>query len=171
MITPAPVQTTYNQYETVAQNGMPASMTGWDADTKLAEAASPDGIGFGLAVSQSNIADRGAVLGQLSGGAFVGITMADQTLPNVTAGFTDKYQEGDNMAVLTRGDLWVDVVGVVAAGGSVYFNSVTGQLGPSGISNAVQITGAKWMTSNPAHAETAAPPRGSLAVVRLGIVA
>lgn len=173
MLTPPPVQTTYTQYINVGQNGMIASATGWDIDTRIAEdiTSSANGIGFGLAVSQSLMTDRGACIGQLSGGVFVGITCADPTLPNVVPGFTDLYNEGDNMAVLVRGDIWVIVGDNVAAGGDVYFNSVTGQLGASGISNAVHVLGARWMTSVPSDDPQLTIEVGSLAVCRLTGVA
>jgi len=167
MLTPPPVQTTYTQYINVGQNGMIASATGWDIDTRIAEAVTTAGIGFGLAVSQSLLTDRGAVIGQLSGGVFVGITAADPTLPNVVAGFTDLYNEGDNMAVLVRGDIWVITGDNVAAGGDVYFNSVTGQLGASGISNAVHVLGARWMTSVPSDDTRFTVETGNFAVCRL----
>lgn len=161
MLTPGPVQSTYSQYLQAAQNGMLASTSGYDVDTKIIEDASGNGIGFGLAVSQSYVTDRGAVLGQLSGFAFVGITVSDVTLPNLSATFTDKYADKDNAGVLVRGDLWVTSSTIVAAGGNVYFNSVTGALGASSISNAVLIKGARWMTSAAA---------AGLAVVRLNMV-
>jgi hypothetical protein len=159
MLNPAPVQTTYNQYITKAQNGMPATTTGWDVDTRLCVDDTGLGIGFGLAVSQSHESDRGANLGTLSGGSFVGITAADSTLPNIVAGFTDTYEDTDNMAVAVRGDWWVIVGDIVAAGNQAYFNSVTGQLGASGIANATAITNGKWMTSSAS---------AGFAVVRLG---
>lgn len=163
MLTPAPVQSTYTQYITKAQRGMPASTTGWDVDTRLCVDTSGNGIGFARVVSQAFESDRGAVIGTLSGFAVVGVTAADQTLPNVTAGSTDLYENGDNMAVAVRGDWWVDVGDAVVAGGNVYFNSVTGQLGASGLANAVEQLGWRWMTSQATV--------GGLAVVRLTGVA
>lgn len=169
MITPSPTQTTYNQFLTSAQVGMPASETGWDVDNRLAEDPAGTGIGFGLAVCQGTASDMAATLGQLSGGGFVGITRADPTLPNVDSAFTDKYQDTDNMAVQVRGDIWVaPATAAVVAGDPVYFNSVTGQLGDSGIANAVLIPNAKWMTSFPMT--QALLPAANLAVVRLGAV-
>lgn len=161
MLTPNPVQSSYQQYINAGQNGMPASTTGWDVDTRICEDASGNGMGFGLAVSQSYVTDRGAVLGQLSGFNFVGITASDVTLPNVSSTFTDKYANGENMAVAVRGDWWVTVGTAVTPGTAVYYNSVTGVLGASSISNAVLIKGARWMT-------TAA--NAGLAVLRLNMV-
>jgi len=171
MLTPNPVQSTYTRYQQVGSVGMPATMSGWDIDTRIAvDISSPaTGIGFGLAVSQSNATDRGACIGELSGGVFVGITCAAVTLPNVTTGFTDIYENGSNMPVMIRGDIWVNAVGTVAAGGAVYMNTVTGELGPSGIANAELIAGTVWMTSAPAAATDLMKTEvGTLAVVRLG---
>lgn len=156
MLQPDPVQSTYNQYLTVAMAGMPATMTGWDVDTKIFEDSSPPvGLGFGLAVGQGSN-DRGVVLGAPSGKAFVGITRADPTLPNVNTTFTDKYQDTDNVAVFVRGDIWVITEDAVFAGEVVKFNTTTGALGHDG---GTVIPGARWMTSADAL---------SLAVVRLG---
>lgn len=173
MLTPSPVQSTYTRYLTVGQNGMPATMSGWDIDTRIAEDPAATGIGFGLAVSQGTLhGDRSACIGQLSGKPFIGITVADPTLPNINTTVTDKYQDTDNMAVAVRGDWWVTTLDNVAAGGPVYYDSATGQLGASGIANAVQILGATWMTSVPTTDTTMTTETGNLAVVRLvGIAA
>lgn len=161
MLVPGPVQTTYTQYINVGQNGMPATMTGWDVDTRVfEEEASPAaGVGFGLAVCQGSN-DNGCRLGIMSGRHFVGVTRSDSTLPNIASGFTDVYQGGENVNVHVRGDIWVIVhTATVAASGAVYCNSSNGQLGDSTISNAVQITNARWETS---------ATSGNLAVLRLG---
>ena len=164
MLQPNPVQTTYQQYLTAAQNGMPATTSGWDVDTKIAEdPVGTAGIGFGLAVSQGTLhGDRSACLGGLSGKSFVGVTMADPTLPNITAGFTDKYQDGDNMAVMVRGDIWVVAHEAVSAGDPVYYNATTGLLGNASLTSGTAIDDARWMTSAAA---------GALAVLRLASAA
>jgi hypothetical protein len=172
MLTPAPVQTAYQQYINWAQNGMIASETGWDIDTKICEdQLSPNaGIGFGVAVTQGSLhGSRSACLGQLSGGSFLGITAADPTLLNVTSNFTDKYADGENMAVLVRGDIWVIPKEAVTAGQAVYFDAVTGQL--SNNSGDVLVEDARWMTdTSEALAAPWAPsafPSNNFAVVRL----
>ena len=163
MLIPAPVQTTYAQYLPVAQNGMPATTTGWDVDTRIFEDESvgQTGLGFGLAVCQG-ANDRGCRLGLLSGRNFVGISRADPTLPNIAAGFTDIYMNGENVNVHVRGDLWVIVGNAVTADAQVYVNSVTGQLGVSGISNGTLISNARWQSS---------AASAGLAIVRLGFIA
>jgi len=177
MLTPTPLQTTYTQYEKVAQVGMPGSMVPWSVDTRILEDPTGDGVGFGLAVCQGYKSDKGATLGQLSGGAFVGITRATINLPHVAKSnlddaiyrAVDTYYDGDNVAVHTLGDIWVAPDGVVAAGSPVYFDASSGRLGPSGISNAVLIDNAIWITSLP-NANSKVDFNG-LALVRLGSMA
>jgi hypothetical protein len=168
MITPSPVQTAYQQYEGPGQVGMVA--TGLDSDiiTRIAEDPAGTGIGFGLVVCQGTVSDMAATLGELSGGAVIGVTVADPTLPNlvdVNGQYTDKYSDKDNMAVMIKGDIWVKPATNVSAGGAVYFNSSTGELGDSGISNAVEITNARWVTTYPGTDTLVTT--GDLAIVRL----
>lgn len=171
MLTPSPVQTTFNRYINVGQVGMPATTTGWDISTRIAEDPTlTDGIPFGVVVCQGTLhGNRSAGLGELSGSVVIGVTVADHTLPPLTTGVpADHYSDGDNMGVLTRGDIWVSAGDTVAAGGAVYFNSSTGQLGASGISNAVLLKGAMWLTANNlAASDILSAEVGTLAVVRL----
>lgn len=173
MIVPAPLQTVYNQYEFPGQVGQVATQAEWNIDNRIADDPLAAGIGFGLAVCQGSLhGDKSASLGQASGADFVGITCADPTLPNlndVSGQFTDAFSDGDNMAVLTLGDIWVKPATHVNAGDPIYFNSVTGELGNSAISNAVQITGSKWQTSQPRPSGELVLYNG-LAVARLGIM-
>lgn len=167
MIGSTPIQSTYKKYASAAQVGMPGSTIAFDSDTGIAQDSA---IGFGLAVCKGSDSDAAVVLGQPSGaGDFVGITMADNTLPNLAATQTDAYQEGENVGVLVKGDIWVAPQTNVDAGGAVYMNAATGQLGASGISNAVLIANAKWMTSYPMTVPGVDNER--LAIVRLGSIA
>jgi hypothetical protein len=177
MITPLPLQTTYQQYLSFGQVGMSGSMVPWSIDSRLLEDPLGNGVGFGLAVCQGFKSDKGCTLGQLSGGAFVGITHSEITLalaftplPNGKIRARDTYYDTDNMAVQTLGDIVVAPLGVVAAGSPVYFNSVTGQLGPSTIANGLVIANATWISSLPNGSQ----PQisfGGLAMVRLGAMA
>lgn len=142
------IQTTYPATMPVGVAGQPATMTGWDADTKICEVEA--GIGFGLAVSQG-AAVRGVVLGGAAD--FIGISIRDITL---LTGQDGEYAEGQNMAVGVRGDYWVVTEDAVAIGDVVEFNATTGALGSDG---GTEIAGARWMTAASA---------GGLAIVRLG---
>ena len=167
MLQPAPVQQYYNRYLTSGQNGMPATSTGWDIDTRICEDYSGNGIGFGLVGSQGLSTDRAAVLGAHGGTQALGITVSDITLPNVVSPGPDRYQNTDNMAVAVRGDFWVTAATNVTAGSPVYFDPSTGQLGDTG----TLLEGAMWMTSATIGqlafgAQTESP---NLAVVRLAL--
>lgn len=129
------LQSSYGRYQSAAQAGMPADMHGWDADSGICESAS---IGFGLAVSRG-VADNGVILG---GPTFKGIAVRDVTISHDTP---DRYEEPDTVTVMNRGDIWVQVASAVVNDKQAYYNSSTGELGASGISNAVAIAGAIFL--------------------------
>jgi len=133
---------------------MLADMVNWDADTRIVETAA--GIGFGLAVSQGTN-DDGCVIG---GSAPVGVTRADQTLPQAAGTTVDKYAQYDNAGVLTKGDIWVFAYASVSpATASVVFEAATGKFGIAGTT----YPNARWMTTAAGSAGT-----GVLAVLRVG---
>jgi hypothetical protein len=82
------------------------------------------------------VADNGVVLG---GPTFKGIAIRDITISHDTP---DQYEEGDNVGVLNRGDMYVLAATDVENDKQAYYNSSTGEIGASGISNAVAIAGA-----------------------------
>lgn len=148
-----PVQTAYEQNMKPGKLGMVANMTGWDGDTLLCETVA--GIGFGKAVGQGSD-PKGVRLGAAAATGFRGIAIRDVTL-EVSAG--DKYLQGQNVAVLTEGDIWVLANAQVTAGQDVTFHKDTGVLSTvAADSNNFAIAGARWMTSAGA---------GELAIVRL----
>lgn len=147
------LQTTYSTTMRPGLPGMVQNMIPYDADTRICETAA--GIGFGLAVSQG-AADDGAVLGGASAAVFVGVSMRDITLEGAQG---DSYALGQNMGVMTKGDIWVTVSGAVTAGGDVTFNGTTGALGSAAVgAGQFAIAGARWMTG---------AADGGLAVLRL----
>jgi hypothetical protein len=132
--------------------------------------ASPKaGLPFGRLVSQGTLhGDRAACLGVLSGRPIIGVTASDHTLPVVSGVTADRYEDGDNMAVAVRGDWWVIAADTVAAGDPVYYNTSTGELGASGITNAAQLVGAQWLTSAPlASTALMFAEVGTFAIIRL----
>lgn len=136
------VQTTYTENQPIALPGMPADAD-YSADTRICETAA--GIGFGVAVSQGS-ADKGALIGGASAAVFVGVTIADKTINN--DGGADGYNQYDNMGVMYRGTIWVQVPTAVNDGDDVTFNGTTGVLS-SAAAGAGQfaIAGARWMTT------------------------
>lgn len=132
------IQTTYSETIAAAVAGQVGDQTDYNIDTLVSEVAG--GIGFGLVVGQG-AADRGCVLG----GAltvFRGISVRDVTLPD---GQDDTYDEGDNVAVLSEGDIWVTVAAAVDAGDRVHYNATTGAISNTGGNG--PIVGARFLTS------------------------
>lgn len=148
-----PVQTAYAETMKPGKAGMVANMTNWDADTLICETVA--GIGFGLAVGQGSDA-KGGRLGAAAATGFRGVSVRDVTL-EVSAG--DEYVQGQNMAILTEGDIWVVALAQVTAGQDVTFHKDNGTFSTAAAdSNNFAIAGARWMTSAGA---------GELAVLRL----
>jgi len=149
----AVVQNTYSENIRPAVAGQVANETNWDADTRNVETAA--GIPFGVAVGQGAAA-KGAVLGSATAEGFVGISIRDITLDPRDG---DKYRQNANMAVLTEGDIWVQVPVSVTAGQDVTFVASTGVLSSvAADATHFAIPGARWMTS---------AAGGGLAIVRL----
>lgn len=145
----AVVQPTYNSRIPAGFEGQVANMTTYDADSRICETDA--GIAFGRAIGQGT-ADKGAVLGGALTG-FVGISVRDVTQrPSAE----DKYEDGDTMAVMTRGDIWVVPLVDVAKNDPVHYVSATGRFTNTG--DIGPIVGARYMTSASA---------GGLAQVRL----
>jgi len=150
----ATVQSTYAELQPIAQAGMPASGD-FSADTRTCETAA--GIAFGVAVSQGS-ADNGALIGGASAAVFVGVTIADKSVPY--NGTNDEYAQYDSMGVMTRGRIWVTVGGDVTDGGDVTFVDTTGVLSSAAASGTqFAIAGARWMTT---------ASSGGLALLHLG---
>jgi len=136
------VQTTYSENQAIALPGMPADAD-YSADTRICETVA--GIGFGVAVSQGS-ADKGALIGAAAAANFVGVTIADKTVAN--DGGADGYNQYDNMGVMYRGTIWIQVGGNVADGEDATFNSTTGVLSSAATSGTqFAIAGARWMTT------------------------
>ncbi len=147
------LQTTYTERIKNARKGQIANSTTCTVDTR--EVETDDGIGFGLACGQGT-ADDGVVLGASTADEFAGISVKDVTR---APGDDDQYEKGVNAAILTRGDIWVEVDEAVSAGDEVTFSSTTGELSSAATSGTqFAVSGARWMTSAAAN---------GLAVLRL----
>jgi len=127
------VQTSYRPQIAAGLEGMIAEMTGSEVGTRICETAA--GIGFGKAVSQGT-GYKGCII---AGSAFVGLSVRDIALGlapvdplSDTANTLDKYGLYTNVAVMSRGHMWVKPQGAVAAGAAVYYDTTSGQLGGSG---------------------------------------
>lgn len=127
------VQRVYRPQIAPAVAGMIADMAGSEVGTRQCETVA--GIGFGLAVSQGS-RDKGCVIG---GSSFIGVSVRDITLNPVpldplsdAAVSIDVYSQYANMAVLSRGHIWVLSHALVVAGDALYYDTTSGLFGGSG---------------------------------------
>ena len=140
------VQTSYAAQHPRWVEGMIPSMVKQNVITRVAEDA--EGIGFGK-VAVAGSADGLAVDSEATA-AFLGIAVLDTTKNN-------KYEKGDNVAILNFGEIVVQASVAVAVGDPVYYVPATGVLTNVATGN-TQIAGAEWATSTSA---------AGLAIVRL----
>jgi hypothetical protein len=124
-----------DRYRVVIQPGVEgqiAEMTGSEVGTRVCETAG--GIPFGKAVGFGTGA-KGCVLGGANnfGLSVRDITLVSQSLdPYGTAvNPLDTYGLRTNVAVMSRGHMWVRPQGIVTPGSAVYYDVTTGVLGTS----------------------------------------
>jgi hypothetical protein len=115
-MTDSTLQLTYLARPNEAYEGQPEDMNPKDKVTKRCETAA--GIGFGLAVSYGT-GDEDAVLG---GTNPVGITIRDWQSEE------GKYEQNDEMSVLTKGRIYVKIATAQAAGAALKYVQATGVL-------------------------------------------
>jgi hypothetical protein len=114
----------------------------FDTVTGLCETASP-GIGFGLAVSQGTLSDKGLVIGGSLAG-FRGASLKDVAL----AAEQVAYLPPNNVGVLQQGQVWVEPGEAVLANDPVYFATATGIFFKSALAGRVgPVKGAHFVTS------------------------
>jgi hypothetical protein len=133
--------------------GMIADMVEYSIQTRVNETVA--GIGFGLAVGQGT-RDKGCVLG---GASFLGISVIDKTQVlspidplsgNLDA--LDVYGMRKNVAVLSRGHVWVLAGSVIAANDGLFYNSTNGGFSNSASGQAAY--GSVMLSQQPADGNT-----------------
>jgi hypothetical protein len=112
------VQTTYPTIHPVAYVGMVANSEPRDVITLVCTVGA---IAFGLPVMQG--AGDNTCKPPAAASIYRGISIIDPTLAGATP---DSYLVGDNVAVMTRGVVWVTASVAVAVGDAVYFVPATG---------------------------------------------
>lgn len=120
----------------------PGTIGGSDYDTitGLCESAAPGGIPFGRAVTRGTLSDKGALLGGALAG-FRGVSVKEVTLGSEQ----DKYLPPNNMAILQRGQIWLEPSVAVASDDPVHYDTTTGIFKNTG--GIGPIKGARWVTS------------------------
>lgn len=126
------VQRSYSPQMRAGLVGMIADQVEYAMHTRIADVAAGAGIPFGIAVSQSPNFDKGCVPG---GAKFVGITARDITLapalidplaPDGVFNPLDQYGQKVNVAVLSRGHIWVLAGSGAAAADPLFYNTTNG---------------------------------------------
>jgi hypothetical protein len=132
------VQTTYQENLDAARAGMIAGAD-FDVETGIVEDAA--GIAAGLACAQGTLSDKGIIRGGTTT-TFRGISVRDVAL----GAEVDTYAQYKNIAVLVRGEAWVQVSSAVAANAAVYFTAADGKFTDVSGGN-VLVKGARFVTS------------------------
>jgi hypothetical protein len=147
------VQTSYRPQIAYGLEGMISEETDSEVGTRLCETAG--GISFGKAVSQGTRA-KGCIIG---GSAFVGVTVRDITLALVSVdplsaidNPLDTYGQWTNVAVCSRGHIWVKPQGLVAANDALYYDAASGKFGNS--ATGLAASGSVTFARNPSNNET-----------------
>lgn len=158
------VQTVYKPQIIAATVGMIADEASADVMTRICETSA--GIGFGLAVCLGTLSDKGAVLGGTTTGAFLGVSVRDVTLDRLPIDplaadqsliAADTYGQYSNMAVLTRGNIWVTCYGGGSAGvksGDPLGYDTNGHFTNSAATQGTFSFGSTTFTQNPAVGDT-----------------
>lgn len=132
-------QTSYSETIAVGLPGQIVNMREFDSITRTCEPAT---LAFGVACKQG--ADR--VHGCTVGGViadFLGVTIRDITLINTISANVDKYEVGNNVGILTDGEIWVQVSVDVTPADPVYYSATTGVFAKSGGTG--PVVGARFM--------------------------
>lgn len=151
------VQTSYSERHPAATAGLISAQV---PNTRVSRVLESTSVGFGLAVSQGTN-DHGCVIGGTLAG-FLGATAKDITLVPTTTSNQDLYKQGEDVNILSGGQVYVVPETNVAPNDLVYFDETTGKFGntkgvvaagtPSGAGN----TGTGTITmADPALAQTA----------------
>jgi hypothetical protein len=126
------VQRSYAPQMRAGLVGMVSDQVEYAMHTRIADVAAGAGIPFGIAVSQSPNMDKGCIPG---GTKFIGVTARDITLvgamidplaPDGLFNPLDQYGQKVNVAVLSRGHIWVLAGSGSLAGDGVFYNTANG---------------------------------------------
>jgi len=132
------VQSTYSERMSPPSPGT-ISGSDYDTITGLCETADP-GIPFGRAVADGTLSDKGTIIGGTTT-TFKGVSVKDPSL----GASQDAYLPPNNMAILQRGEVWLEPSEAVAVQDPVHFSGTTGIFAKSG--GVGPVKGARWVTS------------------------
>ena len=138
------LQPTYSPTQPIALPGMPATEHGWDGDSYIVDKAATVRIPFGVACSLKVATDPLSVIIGGTAALFRGVSYRDITQPPRAP---EGYQAGENISLMSRGDIWVRVISAITAGDAVKFD-VNGIFGGAGLNI---VANAQWMRGGAAN--------------------
>ncbi len=140
-----PVQdaTQYAARQPLGFEGQKVSGEAFNAITRLAETAA--GIDFGRAVARGTADNQALLLTLGNAAAFIGISVRDVSLRPSSASAGEKYNQYDNMTVLTHGAIFVKVAGAVNDGDAARYDVGTGRFTAAAVAGNVVALPAGWV--------------------------
>lgn len=129
----AELQTTYTDTIAHGYPGMVASGEKSNRITRTCEDAA--GIAFGVPVSRGT-GDHGCIGAITTAAAVYGITIATSAQGVVAGQTVDKYQQYDNVDIMTGGAIYVTVVGAVTDGAALTYGIAGGAADGIGVTAA-----------------------------------
>ena len=133
----AEVQTVYAENLAPGYAGMIANGETSNRISRTAEAAG--GVGFGVPVYRGT-GDHGCTATVGTAATFLGISIAHEALGLLAGQTADKYQQYDNVAILTQGVIWVVAGEAVTDGAQAYADASTGAIVDTSTNN-ILLTG------------------------------
>lgn len=131
----AEVQTVYNDFPANGFAGMIANGETGNRISRTAESA----MAFGVPVYRGT-GDHGCTDVVGTAATFLGISIAHEALQPLAGETADNYQVNDNVAILTKGVIWVTAGEAVTDGAQAYADATTGAIVDTSTSN-ILLTG------------------------------
>jgi len=135
-------QSAYSETIAVGLPGQIVNQRNFDSITRTCEPAT---LAFGVACKQGTDRTHGVTVGGVLAD-FLGVTIRDVTLVDTVSANVDKYEVGNNVGILTEGEIWVSVSVDVTPDDPVHYNATTGVFAISGGTG--PVVGARWMSSS-----------------------
>lgn len=137
---PPAVQSAYS--ETI-RKGFPGMIADSEVANKVSRVLQTGNLIFGIPAIKGN-ADRNCVIAATTG-QFVGITVMDTTLLHATP---DRYEAGDNVALMDKGVIWVTAGGTITPASVVSWDPADPTAGwKASATGFLPIPGAKFLDS------------------------
>jgi hypothetical protein len=117
------------QYDTYIPKQYAGGLADGNPTRKVTYIAEGGAIPFGRAVQQGASDDQAVIGTTTATGAYNGITIRHHSQENPLYGESEEYPEGDLMAVMEEGSLFIDLINTGAKGDPIYSVDADGTIG------------------------------------------